>query len=440
MLRKLLTIITLSVFLLCYSMVPANRSATVSLLPGPFEPALSRASLVELYPFIHFDKNQLFFPAGNESDMHFYKLLEKVIFNGNGKLNVFHIGGSHVQAGFFGNRMRENFLSMTGDIPGERGFFFPYKAANTNGPGHVFCRLTGNWEACRSALSDHSCDWGLAGIQATTKDTLADFKLWTETGRDIRYRFDRVKIFHPVSSVDLCMEPFDQGYRSIRRDSAAGYTEIQFSELRDTLHLRFSKLGDDEMSFTLQGVRFENDFPGITYNEIGVNGASVPSYLRSPHFERHLAVQPADLVIFGIGINDAHKDTDEFNKEVFKENYRALIARFKRVNPKVNFIFITNNDSYFNRKPNKNAITVRQAMLELAEENRCAVWDFFEIMGGLGSVAVWQKAGLAKKDKIHFTTQGYHLMGDLLFDAIQRDFAAYLQRMYSFTHTTGEHD
>ena len=35
------------------------------------------------------------------------------------------------------------------------------------------------------------------------------------------------------------------------------------------------------------------------------------------------------------------------------------------------------------------------------------------IMGGLNSIKLWEDAGLAKTDKIHLTTKGYKLSGDL---------------------------
>jgi lysophospholipase L1-like esterase len=30
----------------------------------------------------------------------------------------------------------------------------------------------------------------------------------------------------------------------------------------------------------------------------------------------------------------------------------------------------------------------------------------------------WEKAGLAQKDKVHFTSIGYQLLGDLLYNAL----------------------
>lgn len=108
-------------------------------------------------------------------------------------------------------------------------------------------------------------------------------------------------------------------------------------------------------------------------------------------------------------------------------NYDSIIQTVKEVNPDVAILLTTNNDSYYNRKtPNKRAILVKEAMYELAERHDAAVWDLFEIMGGLNSIFQWQKNGLAKKDKIHLTPAGYKLVGDLLFEAILNAYKNYL--------------
>jgi len=134
-----------------------------------------------------------------------------------------------------------------------------------------------------------------------------------------------------------------------------------------------------------------------------------------------------DLVVFGIGINDAYMPTDEFKAEEYKQNYLALMNRIRSVNSEVKFIFITNNDSYYKRKfPNKNALNVRDAMFELSKQENVAVWDFFTIMGGLNSIKKWEAEKLAKPDKVHFTNEGYQLKADLLFDAIKRDFERFI--------------
>ena len=37
----------------------------------------------------------------------------------------------------------------------------------------------------------------------------------------------------------------------------------------------------------------------------------------------------------------------------------------------------------------------------------------------------WQKAGLAQKDKVHFTRAGYQLLGDLFYQALSHEISKY---------------
>lgn len=60
-------------------------------------------------------------------------------------------------------------------------------------------------------------------------------------------------------------------------------------------------------------------------------------------------------------------------------------------------------------------------MTSLAREHDAALWDMYRIMGGLGSMAVWRDAGLANRDRVHFLTPGYRLLGDLLYNALIYD-------------------
>ena len=65
-------------------------------------------------------------------------------------------------------------------------------------------------------------------------------------------------------------------------------------------------------------------------------------------------------------------------------------------------------------------------MMKLAKKYGAGVWDMYGVMGGLGSVKTWEQAGLAKRDKIHFTRDGYRVVGDLLFEAIIKSYYGHL--------------
>jgi lysophospholipase L1-like esterase len=102
-----------------------------------------------------------------------------------------------------------------------------------------------------------------------------------------------------------------------------------------------------------------------------------------------------------------------------------LIKRILKVSPKTAFIFETNNDSYRKVRKKKyvqhpNGEVARKSFFMLADKHKAGVWDKFSIMGGLGSMAKWEKADLAKKDKVHFKTAGYQLLGDMFYKALMQ--------------------
>ena len=66
-------------------------------------------------------------------------------------------------------------------------------------------------------------------------------------------------------------------------------------------------------------------------------------------------------------------------------------------------------------------------MFRLAEELDSGVWDMYSVMGGLNSIVLWERNRLAQRDKVHFTREGYLLLGDLFFNALARDFEEYLR-------------
>ena len=180
--------------------------------------------------------------------------------------------------------------------------------------------------------------------------------------------------------------------------------------------------------FTVSGIYLGNNHPGISYHSIGVNGASVPDYLRCRNFVRDLRLLRPDVVVFGIGINDAVPVT--FDTAAFRRNYLALVDSIRIVNPDCAFIFITNNDSYVKvgrRKynVNPNGLLARQVFYRLAKDTDGAVWDQFEVMGGLRSMELWRQADLAQTDRVHFTLAGYQLVGNLFYNALIKAYKAY---------------
>ena len=379
------------------------------------------------YPFAHFERNQLVYPGDSLPMEHFFQKLDSVVFFGGNNVNIMHIGGSHVQAGVFTQQFRDNLLSISTDLIGGQNFVFPFTAGGTNNPSHFIVRSTGEWSYCRNAVRKETDKrMGLAGAAITTTDSTATVSIMTreKNPTDLTPDFDFNKVtvigFSETENV-VPVVSYDGTVLQGQYDEWKSTYTFELPSFTDSICIFFDSVPGE---FTLTGVLLENGMPGISVHGIGVNGASVPSYLRCDDFERDLELIRPDLIIFGIGINDAAEK--DFEKQVFMRNFDALIQVVKRVNPDCALLFMSNNDSFKRVKGkrkaryevNTNGLIVEEAFMEMGRRYNAAVWDQFDIMGGLKSMQDWEKADLAKKDKVHFTNEGYMLLGDLLYNAL----------------------
>jgi len=377
---------------------------------------------IDQYDFINYHENQIdFFNDSSKFDSLFSKF-DELFFKGTGKVNIVHIGGSHIQADMWSGKVRRRLQKYSPGIQGGRGFVFPFKMAKTNNPYHYYPQFSGTWKYCKNSQSKKKCFMGLSGYVVTTTDSLTDIRVSFRGKGNIGYDFNRVKVFHDLDSTGYCLELKDTSivhYRTM--NDSLGYTEFWFKDYMDTLELEIYQSDTIQNHFSLYGLTLETSDPGFVYHAIGVNGASVPSYLKCQLFEPHLDALDPDLVILSIGINDAYDAN--FSRKVFEANYTSLLKMIFRAAPNTAVLFTTNNDSYYKRRyPNKNGELVRLSMIKLAKKYNCGLWDMYGVMGGYNSVKKWERAKLAKKDKIHFSRNGYKLVGDLMFNAIMKSY------------------
>ncbi len=378
------------------------------------------------YNIVKYDSNHLKFPEGRANFEIFYNKLYHTISMGQSQINIVQYGGSHIQADIFSGECRTRFQSFDGGINAGRGFVFPYRLAHTNTPYGYYFRYSGDWTTCRNVQKKESCNLGMAGISARTEDTLSSLTLLIEPDNDLDYSFNRIKIYHNMDSASYSIRIDTNILDSQKVFINEGYTELYLNDFIDSLQIEFYKSDSNQSFFQLFGMNLETNNAGIVYHNLGINGAATTSFLRCNRMEQDLKTIKPDLVIFGIGINDAYGK--KFSQRKFEKNYDSLVSRVVAANPDVAIIFVTNNDSYIRKRYlNRNGIKVQESMYRLAKKHKAAVWDMFEIMGGLNSIVVWQRDYLAKRDRVHFTRTGYILLGDLLFDAVIKDYGDFLE-------------
>ncbi len=380
------------------------------------------------YPFLDTAKNHIAYYGSEQALEGFFNKLDQAIFDFEGKVNVVHIGGSHVQGGMLSHTLRMHLGQLAPELNVERGFFFPHRLANTNMPRNIYIRKMGKWEGCRNSIPKNNCPWGFSGIDAITYDKDAGFILQSFMENEKPYRFNELRIFEHMAS--STMQPFSQPPPdSIVIDTVAGVRRWFFNDMIDSIVVHFDSVQGDPQ-YILQGLQMVRPESGLVYHALGVNGAATKSFLRSENFVAQGKYVEPDLVIFGLGINDAYKPDNAWFPEEYGARYDTLVHWFREINPDCEFIFMTNNDSYYKRRtPNEHALDVVEQMKQLSKRHNAALWDLFGVMGGLNSIAIWEEHRLAKADKIHFTSAGYRLNSDLLFWAIWEEYEKHLKRL-----------
>jgi lysophospholipase L1-like esterase len=332
-----------------------------------------------------------------------------------------------VQADMLTHRVRQNIDSVDYSKYNPRGFIFPFTIAKTNNPSNYKISYRGNWSATRNVQKELAVPLGVSGIAVYTNDPLAEISVNLNTGDNPkRWSFDKLQLLgynlDKSNNVKPVLKLYDNTKIEGIYDSISRSYTYFLPEEDDAFTIAFEQTDSTaNHTFVVNGFLPDRDTTGIVYHSIGVNGASVPSYLKSTYLEDELRLIKPDLVIFAIGINDAVADS--FTAASFFNNYNMLIERIEAVVPGCAYIFITNNDSYRkvarNRyEVNRKGLIAQSTFYTLAEQHQGGVWDLFAIMGGLRSMYKWQQAGLAQRDKIHFTKNGYVLIGDMFFNAL----------------------
>jgi lysophospholipase L1-like esterase len=383
------------------------------------------------YSYVKKEHNRLQYFGDSSKFKPVFEKMDSVLSYGKGKLNIVHFGGSHIQADILTSQIREHLQEFVKVDHPSRGLVFPFKAAKTNNPGSYNISYTGQWDGCRNSVLRHQCDFGMSGITATAYDTLSSINVSLVNKYHPTYYFKSVKVFHEFGENYFELKVDENvSYDYKVEDHYEGFTEYFFSTYQTEFEIKLNKADSLQSKFVLYGFLFENDEPDIVYHAIGVNGASVPSYLRCEKLQDQLKHLKPDVIVFSIGINDAYES--DFTRRSYEKNYNELIEKIQSTCPNVAIIFTTNNDSYKlsrrRRYLNRKGLLVQESMQAMSKKHGAAYWDMFEIMGGLNSSPTWVANGKMKRDKIHFTAEGYRLMGDLFFNALMEKYGDYISQ------------
>ncbi|HWY38590.1 MAG TPA: GDSL-type esterase/lipase family protein [Bacteroidia bacterium] len=373
------------------------------------------------YPFINYNENKIIHGKDSSDMLGFYKKLNAFMNGKEKEIRIAHVGGSHVQGGFWGDELAVKFQSLKKTEGG--GFFaFPYKIIKTNSPPYYKTFSNGKWKRCRSATIKELCaDFGIAGVTATTNDSANYFGIRVDSSRHHKL-FNSIKVYHNFNrSFSFSLKT---NLNAARMDfPEQGYSEFIWAKQVDSVSFELVRLDTTQRDFVLYGFDVHNTSkPGAYYAALGANGASTQSVLRCKLFTQQLKTIQPDLVILSLGVNDVQDKN--FSGDEFMAHYDTLIKWIHEASPHCAILFTTITDNYIRRKsPNKKSNTVEYCIQKLTQDHGVAMWDMYGVMGGYKSILKWYKAKLARKDRVHFTAKGYYIFADLMFEALMRSYS-----------------
>lgn len=214
----------------------------------------------------------------------------------------------------------------------------------------------------------------------------------------------------------------------------------KIKEKRSQERIRIVHIGDSH----IRGKMFPNwvrdklqvEFGGdVEYESFGINGATCFTFTNPRWIKKVKQLNP-DFLILSFGTNESHNR--RYQKIVHLEQLDELIQLLKKENASLPVLFTTPPGSYTSyrarnrrRVYNRNARTVEvaNAIKEYAQNNGYPVWDLFSAAGGEnGACENWLSAKLMRPDRVHFFQEGYELQGELLFQALMKQYNQYVIR------------
>lgn len=224
----------------------------------------------------------------------------------------------------------------------------------------------------------------------------------------------------PLGSIDTHSDVNEPGYSAYPLSEGSKHFEIK----------------DVHGRVRLFGIRFGKQTPGVVYNSLGLNGASVTvlgRQMNEAHWAAELQHARPDLVILNYGTNESVYAS--YVDSSYELELRLAIGRLKRALPGSSIMIMSPMDRGI-RSDSGEIVTVPalhrliNIQQRVAAETQCAFYNTFQAMGGPGTMGRWYQAEprLVGADFIHPMPAGAKMIGSLLYRSLMVGYNSYKLR------------
>ncbi len=343
----------------------------------------------------------------------------------NQKINILHIGDSHLQADYITHTSRVAMQKQFGNAG--RGFITPLKISKSNEPFNYQTSSPNIWKSLRCVSSKTTQPIGLGGMSIKTYDSSASIKIKTYNTDSLDYSFNKIIVYHSKNDSSFVLNIMDSSSNNLINNQLPELpyrSTFTSSNNTSVINIKTSKTDTNQTNLTFFGTLLENGQTGILYHSIGINGAKYKDFSNASDFCNQSVSLSPDLIIISLGTNESFQKN--YSSEVFYNEIDTLVKKLTYYNPTTPIILTTPANSFYYHNINKNLPLISQTIIKYAVEKKIAYWDLFSITGGNTSAIQWKKANLLSKDGIHFTKDGYIHQGNLLTHAIFNAYNKYV--------------
>jgi lysophospholipase L1-like esterase len=183
------------------------------------------------------------------------------------------------------------------------------------------------------------------------------------------------------------------------------------------------------------GVVLGNDARGLTYDSIGLNGASTTVMSRAFNpatFSAALEHRNPDLVVINYGTNES--GFPSYVEKQYEGELIRAIGRVRAALPNASILIMSPMDR--GERSGGDAITTMRAIPEIvaiqqrvADKTGCGFFNTYQAMGGGGTMAAWynRHPPLVGADLIHPSPQGARIVAQLLTGQLLIGYERYMQ-------------
>lgn len=382
---------------------------------------------IEKYPFVNFGNDTIIDPSNSmdpffEQLMNLYNRQEDQLIN---QVPIIHYGDSHIQGGYLTEVVRRRLQKVFGNAG--RGLVVPLKMANTNEPRDYSISSQNRFDATKiTQRGTLTYEPGVGGIAINASLPVFNISVYDVPEDTMDYKFNRIVVFHDslAPMITAKNELIVDDYGS---DIFYNYTtNIELAKPTKEVEL-YTYISDKFANGPLYAFSLENNNDGILYHSIGVNGACFLHWgLRGQVAKQSKALNP-QLIIISMGANEAAGRN--FIEAVFLHEVDTFVAQLREVNPNTPILITAPAEAMRRTRngfvPNNNYALIAKALKSYCAQNKLAFLDLFNIMGGEQSAKTMDNAKLMQRDKLHFTIEGYNLLGVVIYNAIINDFLKY---------------